>query len=358
MPLQLLPASAAAFAPRAAPNIVLGTGKIEPWLTQSIKRCLKAKRVLHNPKQHERCLNELLGGENAIWTLTSLLLPKAPETELRKDDNPLVEAISNYNMLHVQAYIVHVDMVSQNEVAYKLTKESIDALVEYHRDVYSVDAADSLFSWPEKDAQVKKMQEEFVQATNRFVFRTNVHALEGLEEEGAGELLDGRAEDVKRAIMNLFAPLLPPPPTIVDVVIPAPSYVAQQAPNTWWQQATYLPAQSMSMPNDSWQPMLTSSPSPSMTNCSDPHSQWWPSVSVEPVMESLHQQSPTPSLTQNDYSSCDSSVYSSPEPMPLVSEYPFPSQLPQSCGSNMGFNDFSVMGWDLNTWAPQYAATM
>ncbi|PSK60276.1 hypothetical protein B9Z65_1174 [Elsinoe australis] len=352
MPIQLLPASAAAFAPRAAPNIVLGT-KVEPWLTQTLKRINKVKRVLHNPMQHFRCLTETLGGDKAIWTLTSLLLPKAPESELRKDEDPLIEAISNFNMLHIQAYIVHVDMVSQHEVAFKLNKESIDALNEYHRDVYSVDAAASLFDWPEKDAQIKKMQEEFVQATNRFVFRTGVRALEGLEEDGAGELLDGRSEDVKRAIMNLFAPLEPPPPRIVDVVIPTPAFINHHTPNAWWQQPNYLPSNTMSA--NTWA-VLPSTPSPTITQCSEPQSQWWP-VSVEQSFEVCHIPSPTPSLIQNDFS-CDNSVYSSPEPVPVMPSYPFPSQIPQNCGSSMGLGDFDDMGWNLNMYAPQYAATM
>ena len=32
-----------------------------------------------------------------------------------------MEALFNYQLLHVEAYVVHIDMVSQNEVAFKLT---------------------------------------------------------------------------------------------------------------------------------------------------------------------------------------------------------------------------------------------
>lgn len=180
MPLQLLPATAQAFAVRAAPNIVLHT-KVEPWLTQTLKRINRVKRPLNSVPQHFRCLTETLGGAAALWTLASLMLPKAPDSELRHDDNPLVEALFNYQLIHVEAYVVHVDMVSQHEVAFKLTPETIEALVDYHRDIYCIDVAANSPSWPEKDGQVKKMQAEFVQAANRFVFRTSVRALEGLE---------------------------------------------------------------------------------------------------------------------------------------------------------------------------------
>ena len=110
-------------------------------MTATLKRINKIKRPLNSIPQHFRCLTETLGGDAAIWTLASLMLPKAPDAELRKESNPLLEAISNYDLLHVEAYVVHVDMVSQYEVAFKLTTKTIDSLIEYHKDIYSVDVA-------------------------------------------------------------------------------------------------------------------------------------------------------------------------------------------------------------------------
>jgi hypothetical protein len=156
------------------------------------------------------------------------MVPKAPDSELRKDSNPLVEALFNYQLIHIEAYVVHVDMVSQHEVAFKPTPETIEALIEYHKDIYSVDVSASTWEWAEKEQQLKKLQEEFFQAVNRYVFRTGVKALEGLEEDGGGELLEGRGEDVKRAIIGLFLPLLPPPQNTVDVVQVCPGSA------NWW----------------------------------------------------------------------------------------------------------------------------
>src|SRR3954454_5730486 len=116
MPVQLLPASAAAFAPRASSvNVVLGS-RVEPWLTQTLKRINRIKRPLNSVPQHQRCLTETLSSPNAIWTLASVMLPKAPDSELRKDSTPLIEAIFNYQLVHLEAYIVHVDMVLRSEV--------------------------------------------------------------------------------------------------------------------------------------------------------------------------------------------------------------------------------------------------
>jgi len=348
MPVQLLPASAQAFAPRAAPEIVLNT-KVEPWLTQTLKRINKVKRPLNSVPQHFRCLTETLGGEAAIWTLASLMLPKAPDSELRKDDNPLVEALFNFQLVHIEAYVVHVDMVSQHEVAFKLNKDTIDLLVEYHKDIYSVDISASTWPWPEKEAQVKKMHEEFVQAINRFVFRTGVRALEGLEEDGAGELLDGRSALVKNAIMNLFLPLLPPPPRIVDVIHPAPILPNTSVPGSWWGPAQTL-APSQPMPVDSWK-VLPSTPSPTATSCSDNQSAtYWQDLNVNP----LQLPSPTPSISQPIFTSAPSQFYSSPE---CLAPLPSTHFMPQHCGS-----DFSIGGgyyddysWNQpQTWAPQF----
>ncbi|KAK7571560.1 hypothetical protein V3481_018771 [Fusarium oxysporum f. sp. vasinfectum] len=146
--------------------------------------------------------------------------PKTPESGFKRDDsNPLFEAIMNYVLVHVEAYVVHVDMVLRNEVSYKLTKDTIDALVEYHKEIHCVDAKASTYDWTGKEQQRKRLHEDFVQGINKFVFCTHVSALEGLEEGGTGELLCGKSEGVKNCISALIKPLLPPPtPCVVEVV--------------------------------------------------------------------------------------------------------------------------------------------
>lgn len=343
MPPQLLPASAAAFAPRAASvNIVLGS-KVEPWLTQTLKRINRIKRPLNSVAQHHRCLTETLSSANAIWTLTSIMLQKAPDADLRKDSNPLIEALFNYQLIHVEAYIVHVDMVMRNEVAFKLTPETIEALTEYHKEIHCVDIAANTYNWSEKEMQVKKLHEEFIQAINKFVYRTHASALEGLEEEGAGELLCGKSEEVKSNIMNLFLPLLPPPPRIVDVVRPPTLLPSSPAGPNWWSQSmlqSTVPApvdqwsqamlqSSVPAPVDQWR-MLSSSP-PSSTSSVDGHTMWALSMA-----ENIQLPSPAPSFS----TPCTSSgMYysSSPECSPIP-QLPLPSMLaPQPCAVSTGY---------------------
>jgi hypothetical protein len=208
----LLPASAAPFASRRPATVVLGS-KVEPWLTQTLKRINKIGRPLNSVPQRKQFLTDTLSSPNATWILASLLLPKALKSELRKDADTRVEALSNYQMIHLEAYIVHVDL--RNEVIYKLTPETIECLIVYHKSIHCVDARANTYDWSEKEQQCKNLHKDFIQAINGFVFRTHVSALEGLEEGGAGELLE--CEGVKNDIMSLFKPLAPPRPHHVAI---------------------------------------------------------------------------------------------------------------------------------------------
>ncbi|KAJ2904595.1 hypothetical protein MKZ38_007574 [Zalerion maritima] len=334
MPVQLLPASAAAFAPRASSvNVVLGS-KVEPWLTQTLKRINRVKRPLNSVPQHQRCLTETLSSPNALWTLTSLIVPKAPEADLRKDSNPLVEAIFNYKLITVEAYIVHVDMVLRNEVAYKLTPDTIEALVEYHEEVHCVDAKSNTYDWAEKEQQCKKLHEDFIQSVNKFVYRTHVSALEGLEEEGAGELLCGKSDEVKSNVMSLMKPLLPPPPKMVEVIRQPPLLPSSPAGHSMWSQpnvSTGLPA-----PVESWR-VLPSSPSVASTSAeSVGNSTMWATMGMSDV------ETPSPPAASFIQPYSTSGIfYSSPvvsAPVPALS---LPSMLvPPQCGVSMGINNF------------------
>lgn len=344
MPPQLLPASAAAFAPRASSvNVVLGSGKPEQWLTQTLKRVNRVKRPLNSVMQHQRCLTELLSSENAIWTLTSLMLSKAPESELRQDPNPLVEALFNYQLIHVEAYVVHVDMVLRNEVGFKLSKDTIESLIEYHKEVHLVDTKANTHDWTEKDQQAKKLHENFIQAINKFVYRTHVSALEGLEEEGAGELLNGKSDEVKSQLLGLMKPLLPPPPRVVDVIRQPPLLPSSQATNLWSQPTTPsgIPAAV-----EAWR-ILPSSPS--IVTTSAESMPIWANMGLSEAQVSP----PTPTYSQPFSSS--GFFYSSPvvtAPIPSLPQLPLPSMLTPQCGVSM----YGGFGWDQRY--QEYTTTM
>ncbi|KAI8648152.1 hypothetical protein LRP88_00071 [Fusarium phalaenopsidis] len=205
MVVPLLPASAAAFAPRASPVIVVLGSKVKPWLTRTLEHVNRVKqRRLNSVPRHQRYLTETLSSPNAIWILTSIMLPKTPEADFKREaNNPLVEAIMNYEIIHIEGYVVCIDMVWRNKVTYKLTEGTIGTLIEHHKEVCCVDVANTC-GWRDGGQWCKELHENFVQAINKFVFHADVSALEGLEEGGTGELLDDKREKVKNEILSLM----------------------------------------------------------------------------------------------------------------------------------------------------------
>jgi len=62
------------------------------------------------------------------------------------------------------------------------------------------------------------MHEEFIRAINEFVYWTHAIALEGLEEDGARELLCEKSEEVKHRILNLFRPAMDMTPSFTLIL--------------------------------------------------------------------------------------------------------------------------------------------
>jgi hypothetical protein len=122
------------------------------------------------------------------------MLPKAPDAELREDSNSLI-----YQLIDIKASIILINIVSRNEVVFKLMPDSIESLIKYHRDIHCVNLANT-----DSQLEVEELQEEFVQAIHKFVYRTHVSALEELETDGSRELLCGKSEEVKTNILSLL----------------------------------------------------------------------------------------------------------------------------------------------------------
>ncbi|CAK7270740.1 hypothetical protein SEPCBS57363_004257 [Sporothrix epigloea] len=381
MPPQLLPASAAAFAPRASSvNVVLGS-KVEQWLTLTLKRINRVKRPLNSVAQHQKCLTETLSSEAAIWTLASIMVPKAPKSELYRDLNPLVEALFNYQLITVEAYIVHVDMILRNEIAFKLTPDSIKALIQYHMNVHCVDAKANTDDWPEKEQQCKKMHADFVQAINKYVYRTHVTALEGLEEDGAGELLCGKSDEVKTSILGLFKRLQPPPPKVTENLRQSPMLPSDACSTImscpWTQQlvtGSLHPADTATVSNVTTAPYLSTLHSPADTWCELPPNFGGSAALIEPIdtiwdnmtlhegqhninsdihsdihgnvqLQQLFEVTPlSQSMQYGQLYSTAPIYYSAPLTTASTAQFQIPcTMLPQQCSVSIGYGS---LGWD------------
>ncbi|KAI5294034.1 hypothetical protein KEM52_004821 [Ascosphaera acerosa] len=222
MPKVLLPATAAAYLPRSPPQIILHD-PVESWLTATLRTSLRVKKPLSKTYQHRRFLTELLGSERATWLLCSVCLPNASTAASLTSASASVAVSdatavpqSQYTILHIEAYVVHIDTVSSpQEMTFKLTQKTIDALIDFWstHGFVSLHADDDAAGteWSAQGFVAQDDKDEFAAHVNRFVFRTDIHALEGMGEEGDGELLEGRAEKARRAIEALF---LKPQPAI------------------------------------------------------------------------------------------------------------------------------------------------
>ena len=171
-------------------------------------------------------------------------------------------------------------------------------------------------------------------------------ALEGLEEDGAGELPGGKSGDVKNRVLALIKPLLPPPappapPHIVDIRQP-PRPPSSPAAAVIWSQAslpTTLPA-----PVESWKILPSSLDIAAIAAITaDTAASIWAFIG----MADAHLLSPPPAFSQ--HCSTAGLYYSAPLVTASMPALPLPSMLAPLCGITLGYNSFG--GWGLDTGA-------
>jgi hypothetical protein len=94
----LLPSSATPFAPRSPPNVV--NAMFPRWMKDKLKEVNQFGCPLNNYIQYTSCLKEILSQDKANWTLCSIMLPEN------------VTDVLAFQIIHIEAYVVHVDMGS------------------------------------------------------------------------------------------------------------------------------------------------------------------------------------------------------------------------------------------------------
>ncbi|KAL6353670.1 hypothetical protein LRP88_12983 [Fusarium phalaenopsidis] len=219
-------------------------------------------------------------------------------------------------------------MVLRKEVAYKLTKDTIDALAKHHKKVYCVNVANTC-DWPDRKQWCKKLHEYFIQEINKIVFRTHVSALEGLEEGGTGELINGKSEEVKGKILSLIKH---PRPRVGDVTQQTSVFPED---NAWLQhgmQSSQLPVELWGVP-----PSSSSVASPASTdNCL--------------VCVSMAQSNPAPAPAFTQPHPTTSLSYNSPQETALIPTMPLSGiSAAAQCGVSMAMSEMGgsySFGWD------------
>jgi len=146
------------------------TGKIAAAL-------LKRKGVRRTTQFHSKqaqILADLLGGTEATWKLAFVMLPSG------SGENPN-ERADSFEGIQVHARVLYIDFVKSQQVCFKLTTETIEALKKRHRDL----CYGSFETHSRGDvmimADVKSLMDNFERAIEHFLRHADTACLDEME---------------------------------------------------------------------------------------------------------------------------------------------------------------------------------
>jgi hypothetical protein len=144
-------------------------------------------------------LADLLGRAEATWQLGFVVLPSGSEEDPNKREG-------SFQGIPIQAKVLYIDFVRSQQVCFKLTADTIDALKEHYRALCrgSSEAHSSGDVTIEQD--VKSSRDYFERGIEHFVHYVDTDCLEEMEKDGSGELTAEDSTNVKSAILELFGP--------------------------------------------------------------------------------------------------------------------------------------------------------
>ncbi|KAK1981038.1 hypothetical protein LZ30DRAFT_568228, partial [Colletotrichum cereale] len=185
--VQILPSTIAAFTPRpSAVTLAIGP-QDDSWLKRTLKILKTVKGPPGNFQQRKERLDKVLSSNDATWTMASIMVPllKQPSLQLSCD-------AAEGEIIHVEGYVNHINMVGQQSVVFKPTDASIKSLIAYHRAMMG--------SGSEQGTQ---LHQNFEQSINKFMYQAPISVMEQMEDDGSGELPCAETEAVKRGIMRI-----------------------------------------------------------------------------------------------------------------------------------------------------------
>jgi hypothetical protein len=217
---KLLPSSAKFSVATSTPIVVSCIG--DKWLAKLLKRLDHIKKRNDRVLEHRNILANLLGDSEAIWILASIMLPATPDDGFLNDSESPDEAPIAEEIIHIRGKVIYVDLVECQEVCFKLTDETIEALLDYHDKVHCTNLRANSITCNDIEARLEKIKNEYHRAIHAFVFRTEKGYLQEMQGDGAGELSFGCPEKAKGAIMALFKPLpeILAPPMDINTLLP------------------------------------------------------------------------------------------------------------------------------------------
>jgi hypothetical protein len=159
----------------------------------------KIKRATKAISQQARLLADLLGGDMATWQL-------APITVSESGNAQSNQCSGSWTIIRIQARVLYIDFIQSQQVCFKLTARTVEALIKHHRNVCCDNVKAQSYANTATQIDGKVLMKPFELAIKGFVFWTETGCLEKMKEDGSGELTTRHSTQVKSAILKLLEP--------------------------------------------------------------------------------------------------------------------------------------------------------
>jgi hypothetical protein len=178
-----------------AKPIVVTSSDSDKTIAEFLKQS-KIKRETKVLSQQARLLEEALGAETAIWQLASISGSAQPN-----------QSPGSCAVIHIQARVLCIDFIQSRGICFRLTNDTIEALMDHLRAVHCDHAKVYSFGNAAGEERIEALVNAFEEAIKGFVFWTETACLEEMGEDGSGELTSRHSTEVKSAILKLLEPV-------------------------------------------------------------------------------------------------------------------------------------------------------
>jgi hypothetical protein len=178
--------------------IIVSSSDSDKTIADLLKR-KKIKRATQAISQQAPLLADLLHGDLATWQLASIMVSGSRNAQPNQFSNPWTD-------IQIQATVLCIDSIQSQQMCFKLTAGTVEALIEHHRNVCCDNVKAYSYANTATEADVKALMEPFGLAIKGFVFWTETGCLEKMKEDGSGELTTRHSTQAKPAILKLLEP--------------------------------------------------------------------------------------------------------------------------------------------------------
>ena len=207
MPLQqrLLPASARPLVRRQPPAIDLGPA-LDAWIVEILERANKCRRKMETISQCNELLQDVLGSPHAHWLLASVLFPvERPESK----EQEWTRQPEDLHLIHITGLVLYVDMSTHHEIAFKISSCTQTQLIRLHEIKCLSYNGRVPSDCKGREEHYSSLNKAFARTVDSAVFHASVSELNNMEDDGSGELLEGRPGVVREAIDEMMLRFLP-----------------------------------------------------------------------------------------------------------------------------------------------------